>query len=210
MLVYLAYCIISQKCYVGKTTQSLRVRWNRHCLKARQGSLTYFHCALRKYGPAAFELVELAHAIHRGALNQLECDFIMLHRSHQRAYGYNLTLGGDGGASLSAESRARMAAGSLKNIGRKKTPKTLQRMSEAATNRWSNLQQRQAQSKRFTGAGNPFWGKMHSEITRQKLRAAKVHTYKHSNLAANHKRWHTNRGVMGASCSLCGTSNNLT
>lgn len=51
-LVYRHTCIMTGKSYVGYTGKSMEERWNGHLNEALcRGSKTYFHKALRKYGP---------------------------------------------------------------------------------------------------------------------------------------------------------------
>jgi group I intron endonuclease len=100
MVVYLLHNRVNGKVYVGKTVQTLADRWSVHKSDARIGIPGYLQNAIRKHGPAAFEVTILATADSEEQLNNLERFYIALNLSNQREFGYNLTAGGDGVSGL--------------------------------------------------------------------------------------------------------------
>ena len=50
---------INNKKYIGKTIKSLSTRFYNHCYSSKNGSTTYFHKALRKYGKNNFFIEEI-------------------------------------------------------------------------------------------------------------------------------------------------------
>lgn len=50
---------VNGKSYIGFTIKSPEQRWGRHRYLALCGSMTYFHCAIRKYGAPMFVLEKL-------------------------------------------------------------------------------------------------------------------------------------------------------
>lgn len=96
---------VSGKKYVGKTICSLEIRWNQHRRSKRKTALAY---AIKKYGPDAFVIRELAVAGTREELNYLERWFISWLDSRV-PNGYNLREGGDGGPH-SPETLAKLCA----------------------------------------------------------------------------------------------------
>jgi len=50
------YTSPSGKSYIGITSEGLRTRWTKHCRKARFGSTTNFHKAIRKYGEKCWDV----------------------------------------------------------------------------------------------------------------------------------------------------------
>jgi len=100
MIVYKITNRVNGKVYIGKCMGSSRAedRWSNHKSDAKNGSPYYFHRAIRKYGPKAFKVEILYTAKTPHELSQMETFFIILHQSHFRENGYNLTLGGDGGS----------------------------------------------------------------------------------------------------------------
>lgn len=94
MIIYCAENKINGKKYVGKTSKSLDERIYHHFWRANYGSQTYFHNALRKYGKKNFVWKKIAGCS--------ECNCNSLEKMYIKKLGdYNLTLGGDGGDTLS-------------------------------------------------------------------------------------------------------------
>jgi group I intron endonuclease len=118
MIIYKAYCAISNKCYIGKTTKSLEIRKHRHIANAQRGSICHFHSALRKYGEAAFKwkVVQVCSSIE----NLNECEKLWIRISNSFTNGYNSTTGGDGGI-VSEETRKRMSDAQIGHIVTKET-----------------------------------------------------------------------------------------
>ena len=120
MIVYLVTNTINGKIYVGKTIGSLDLRWKRHCNAAKRPKPPmHLSCAIRKYGPDAFRVEQIATAESEAELNGLERKYIQEYQSHLSRIGYNHTLGGDGfsigntirvGKKLSAKHKARISA----------------------------------------------------------------------------------------------------
>jgi group I intron endonuclease len=100
MVVYLLHNRVNGKVYVGKTVQPVADRWSVHKSDARIGTSGYLQNAIRKHGPAAFDVEVLCIADSEDQLNFMEKFFIALYRSNQREFGYNLTAGGDGVSGL--------------------------------------------------------------------------------------------------------------
>lgn len=99
-LIYKYTNKINDKVYIGKTKTTLSKRINHHRYKVRKESTSHFHNALRKYGEENF-LIEVLIECNNDVLDQMEIKFIKEFNSNQRKYGYNLTLGGDGGDTFS-------------------------------------------------------------------------------------------------------------
>lgn len=97
-LVYLATNTINGKVYVGQTERRLSTRWAAHMCGSRQpGRKAHFQAALAKYGEAAFTVEVIARAHTQAEANQSEKHWIAHFNSANVKYGYNMTLGGDGG-----------------------------------------------------------------------------------------------------------------
>lgn len=101
--VYKIYCLITQKNYIGITTQSIDRRWDQHkneSIGETGLNLNHFHLAIRKYGWDNFEKTILLkiesdtkeHLIE--SLKQLEVFYIEKYNSYKN--GYNSTIGGEG------------------------------------------------------------------------------------------------------------------
>jgi len=86
--------------YVGKTYRrdgKVKDRWAEHLNSARKGSLTYLHSAIRKYGECNFSF-EIVDIVSKENLNDAEMSWIIRLSSNVKGFGFNLTIGGDGGA----------------------------------------------------------------------------------------------------------------
>lgn len=78
---------LSNKSYIGKTTRTIRLRFNQHKASANSGSTTHFHKALRLYGVDDFELTILIDGItdHK-ILSLLEVYYIAKHNTFTTGY----------------------------------------------------------------------------------------------------------------------------
>lgn len=101
--VYRFYCIITQKNYIGITTQDINRRWDQHrneSLGDLGTKLNHFHLAIRKYGWDAFErfIILEVHANTKEdlveSLRSLETFYVNKYNSYKN--GYNSTIGGEG------------------------------------------------------------------------------------------------------------------
>ena len=123
---------LNGKCYVGKTKHDIERRWSDHVASAVKGSLLYFHRAIRKYPLDSWrhEVIEIVESLVEA--NLCEMKWISTLQSNDPTRGYNMTLGGDGGCTRSAEEiRAQF-------LGIPKTPEHRQRMRESQERYWSN------------------------------------------------------------------------
>ena len=121
-MIYTVYKItnlINNKVYIGQTSKSIDARFNRHW-KEKNSYDRYLHRALRKYNKCDFKIETLANAFNKEDLNYLECYFIAFYKSNNSKYGYNLTVGGDGG--LRSPEVIKKATAKLKG---KKRPKSV-------------------------------------------------------------------------------------
>jgi len=115
MNIYRVTNTVNGKVYIGKWMgERVRDRWSQHRSLARQNGNSYFHNAIRKYGPSVFKLEVVYTAKSVEELAKMETFFIVLHQSHLRENGYNLTMGGDGGVKT-AETRAKISVAQKKN-----------------------------------------------------------------------------------------------
>lgn len=107
MKVYKCTNQVNCKVYVGCTKHDIEARWNDHVRRAIRGSMYPFHCAIRKYGAAAFivEIVQDCQTLEK--MSAAEVAWISRLDSANRRFGYNATLGGND-AERTPETRMRM------------------------------------------------------------------------------------------------------
>lgn len=97
-IIYLVTNLANGKRYVGQTVQRLSMRKWVHLREAASGSPFAFHRAIRRYGDASFKWEEMATVPAR-ELDSYEVAYIAMIGSRV-PNGYNMTDGGDGGASV--------------------------------------------------------------------------------------------------------------
>jgi group I intron endonuclease len=102
MIIYKVLNIINDKVYIGKTIKTLDERKKNHLKKIKNGLKTHFYDAIRKYGEDSFIWSELISCNDINILNEMEIMFIKKYNSFEN--GYNMTLGGDGGDTISYKS----------------------------------------------------------------------------------------------------------
>jgi group I intron endonuclease len=82
------------KLYVGQTIKEFSSRWSQHCRAAlAQRNRTKLGAAIRKYGINTFELIHIKRVKHY-FLNYLERRLILLLKTQEKKFGYNITPGG--------------------------------------------------------------------------------------------------------------------
>lgn len=107
MTNFVIYCVINQvngKIYIGKTDRGFLARKRDHKQKYRTTKPhSHFYNALRMYGWEAFSWRVLDHAEDSDTLSGLEKEYIELFGSNFKEIGYNIHLGGSGGAQTDPE-----------------------------------------------------------------------------------------------------------
>lgn len=179
-MISCVYCFINKinnKRYIGKTV-NLKKRINRHRFDSNNGSTTYFHKAIRKYGINNFNLIILFRHHDDEWLKLAEKYYIKLFDTTNNLYGYNITKGGDGcaGRTPSIETREKIRQSLL---GKKLTEQRKQNMKEAQNKKVWTPELRAKMSRK--GPRKP-----HSEETKQKLRKPKSEQAK-QNMRHPHK-----------------------
>ena len=183
MLVYRITNTINGKVYIGKTLQTAEARWAEHVYMAGRNAPWAIHRAIRKYGAAAFrvEVLYRARTTDPRELNSMETFFIVLHQSHVKGNGYNLTLGGKGASGPRTPEQCKRISASKQreknpNWGKHHSLQTLQRMRDSklgAKNpnfkRAYTPEQRKAISDRVKGQNHPLFGIRVSAETRAKI-----------------------------------------
>ncbi len=102
MIIYKVTNLITNKCYIGKTIKTLNERKKSHLKNIRNNVQSKFYNSVRKYGKDNFIWEILIECEKISLLNELECFFIEKYNSFNN--GYNMTLGGDGGDTISHKS----------------------------------------------------------------------------------------------------------
>jgi group I intron endonuclease len=103
MIIYKVTNSITGKCYIGKTSHTLEIRKVGHLKNVHRGISTKFYNSIRKYGIDNFVWEVIDSANDTNSLNELEIKHIVETDSFRS--GYNMTLGGDGGDTISYKTK---------------------------------------------------------------------------------------------------------
>ena len=97
--IYKITNLINNKCYIGKTLNTIQERWREHCsdYKKRDEEKRPLYSAMNKYGIENFKIEEIEQC-NEDIVNDREKYWIEYYGSFKK--GYNATLGGDGKAYL--------------------------------------------------------------------------------------------------------------
>lgn len=96
MIIYQAYCPISNTFYIGQTKNSLDIRKEQHKRSARRMKInSRFHAAIKKYGFDNFQWTILEECVTKKELDILEIKWIALLRECNHRV-YNVANGGGG------------------------------------------------------------------------------------------------------------------
>lgn len=146
-IIYLHKNKINGKVYIGQTCQEPEKRWD-HGRGYRTSPR--FYNAILKYGWDSFEHTILYTGLTLEQANFYEEQLIQQYNATNEEYGYNITSGGKN-FTHSEETKQKIGAANHISLQGKT---------------WSNSQ-RELISTMFSGEGNPFYGKHHTEATKK-------------------------------------------
>lgn len=98
--IYKIYNDVNPKLYIGQTTHTVEQRFKEHIKEVHNKAKSHIvlYKAMRKYGVDVFH-IEIIEECDNALLNEREKYWIKYYNSYN--IGYNMTWGGDGGATLS-------------------------------------------------------------------------------------------------------------
>lgn len=186
--IYLVTNLVNNKRYVGQTHRGYMKRFNGHIEEAHRNNRKqpYFHLALLKYGEENFRIELIESDIPEKLIDERERYWIKYYNTYYLdGKGYNLTRGGQGihGYKFDDDIKKKVSDSvhkfwekfklerpdeyqkycekmSRKGLGRKFSSEHKKKLSDIAKTRVGEL--------------NPFYGKHHSEETKQKIRQGKT------------------------------------
>lgn len=173
--VYIITNTVNDMKYVGVTSQSLKERFRQHISHAvYKQSKSLIHQAMREYGVDKFEIHLIEDGIPENHAEDAEIKYVQQYDTYYaRGNGYNMTLGGYGTHGYIVTDDARQKI-SESGIGRKYSDERNEKLRRINTGRYYKPEWRKALSNarigKFIGEKNSFYGKHHSERTKQKIR----------------------------------------
>jgi group I intron endonuclease len=176
-IIYCVTNLVNSKKYIGQTIKGLNYRQKCHFRYAfNYNSDNLFHRALRKYGKDNFLFEEIDSANSKLELDTKEIYWIKKYQSTNLENGYNICLGGQGGASHNPEVADKIRKTLL---GGHRTEIQKEHMSIAAINRYKNKENHPWTGKHLTDEHKENIRQARkkyvvSDVTREKQRQAKL------------------------------------
>ena len=153
-IIYKITNLVNNKCYIGKASNNI-IPIHRHFSNAINGKPYILSRAIRKYGFNSFYSIIIEYCSDRDS-NYLEKYYIKVYDSFNS--GYNMTLGGDGGNTLTSKSASEIReirvkqseSISLSQTGISRTEKAKKALSKAQSALWKRPYYKNSQIKAIT------------------------------------------------------------
>lgn len=172
------YCVYKHispdgRIYIGITSQNPITRWQGG--NGYKGN-TYFTRAINKYGWENFQHIIIADNLTEEKAKQLEISLISFYHSNERAYGFNISSGGESkaGTTISEWHKQRISQASK---GRIVSQKTREKLGKASRQNWLNPLFREKMRSINLGVNNPQYGKRLSDSERLQRGAKPILQY---------------------------------
>lgn len=189
MWIYFIRNLINNKGYVGQTKFDPRIRFDQHC---KQSGNSYLNNSIKKYGKENFVFYKVKKTNYK---NTKELENLWIQEANTLyPNGYNLKTA-DKHCVYSEISKEKMKKSHLGKISPRKGTKLSKETKEKISNSLKvfnknnpnhqtgsknprfgksfTKEQREKRSKLLSGKNNPFYGKKHSELTKQKISKSK-------------------------------------
>ena len=180
--LYLITNLINNKKYVGQTHQGkgYKKRFKEHINTSltHKTHLSCLHNAILKYGPENFNVKLLIHDIPEDKIDFYECLWIDKLNTYYHNNGYNMTFGGSGvkGYHFTDDVKKRMSNATIQyweNLSSEEYKRQCHLRSEwlrgipKSEEHKKHLSESRIASGVAKGENNPFYGKHHSEHSKQ-------------------------------------------
>ena len=169
--IYMFTNKVNNKKYIGQTIDFNR-RLQQHLRESKKDSCKYpLHKAIKKYGIENFDIKILHSNLTKEEMDEKEIFYIQEYKTLDRNYGYNISSGGSYGNPYAGKTKEEM-----KEIANKKSES---RKGIIFTEEHKSNISKNSYMKGITKEEHPFYGKHHSEESKEKNRQAhlgKIHT----------------------------------
>lgn len=170
MIIYKATNKINGKMYIGQTISTLKHRMQQHLWFSKKPKpLSYFHCAIKKYGRNNFSWEIICVCKDMFELNKLEIYYIDFYNSFGEN-GYNLNNGGTN--ALLSEKHKKKISEAWSEERKEKKSKAMNGEKNHNWGKKASEETKKKLSKAMSGNKHPKWGTHHSEETKKKLSEA--------------------------------------
>lgn len=177
--VYLVRNIVNGKVYVGYTAKTSLERWKDHVWSKNKPD--HFHFAINKHGSNSFAVELLQKLDTRSAAKEAEQSYIQQYNSYNPTYGYNSTLGGEGGEIPTEETRQKIGLASSLRTHSEETKKKMRDSHSGEKNHFFGKKHSDETiaaikikcKEKLSGSNNPWFGKTLSEEHKLKISLAK-------------------------------------
>ena len=157
-IIYMVRNKINDKKYIGQTINSFKERYRGNLEKYTENE--HLRNSIKKYGIENFEIIEVFDIAHdKCELDELEKYYINYYKTYEEEYGYNKTLGGEGGIP-NEQARESM---------RKAKQRYKEDNESQGTAYWQNPEFIELMSSVTSGEKNGMYGKKHTEETKRKI-----------------------------------------
>lgn len=99
---------INGKIYIGQTHKSVESRFEDHIKNAETEKQYYLSKAIRKYNKENFIIETIDYALTKNEIDEKEKYWINELKTNNRLYGYNMTIGGEGGNTYMCKTNSEM------------------------------------------------------------------------------------------------------
>lgn len=179
--IYMIKNKITEEMYVGQTKYTAESRYKGHIAVALNTNRNLkLYNSMRKYGIDNFELIVLERDVKDEDLDTLEIYYISKYDTFNNGYNYTKGGGGIKGYHHSEETRKKMGIAIHNSMWKINTPERTAKIRAAQKGRKFTQEHRQhikdSIGDRF-GKNNSFYGKRHSEYTKNKISDANTKYY---------------------------------
>lgn len=175
--IYKITNIINNKVYIGQSNWlKKRIGCHKNKLRKNIHENSHLQTSWNKYGEENF-IFEIIEICEESLLNEREMYWISFYNSSSKDSGYNKSLGGDGnrGYKHTEETKKKMRENHA-NFEREKNPMYKKSVRDFMTEEEYEIWRKNISLSRI-GEKNHFYGKHHSEETKEKISRAKREKY---------------------------------